>query len=114
MNRFWTQFEAYLSMRSVSAEGLVDSSDALSGRATIRLLHGTPAACKTALVQEWAFKTPEQARVVLAGPDVQVSFDRFLVLRGTRATLSTCCIPDVSGDEREGQGATAAEVTEVE
>ena len=73
MNRFWTQFEAYLSMRRISADGLVDVNDTTNGRAVIRLLHATPAGFKTALVQEWAFKTPEQAHAILAGPDVQVA-----------------------------------------
>ena len=73
MNRFWTQFEAYLSMRRISADGLVDVNDTTNGRAAIRLLHATPGGFRTALVQEWAFKTPEEAHAILAGPDVQVA-----------------------------------------
>jgi len=72
MNRFWTQFEAYLSMRAISSQGLTNAQDPMA-RVTIETLRGLPASQGTVLMEEWSNKTPDEAHAILAGQDVIVT-----------------------------------------
>jgi len=72
MNRFWTQFEAYLSMRAITSDGLTNARDP-QARVTIMTLHGLPALQGNVLLLEWSNKTPEEAHAILAGQDVIVT-----------------------------------------
>ena len=53
LSRFWTQFEAWLSMQSATASGLVSAPDD-EQRYTIACVHGAPQALKDSLVEEWS------------------------------------------------------------
>jgi hypothetical protein len=71
--RFWTQFEAWLSMQMVTPEGLKPAKGTKHERFVIRCIMGASSQYSNALVQQWATKTPEQAQLVLAGDDVVVT-----------------------------------------
>eukprot|EP00900_Chrysochromulina_parva_P008962 jgi/Chrpa1/18067/Chrysochromulina_OHIO_Genome00025503-RA len=74
MSRFWTQFEAYLSMRAITSDGLTNALDPQArARVTIMTLHDLPPSMGTVLVDEWSNKTPEKAHAILAGQDVIVT-----------------------------------------
>jgi hypothetical protein len=72
MNRFWTQFEAYLSMRAITSDGLTNAEDP-QARVTIMTLHGLHALQGNVLLLEWSNKTPDEAHAILAGQDVIVT-----------------------------------------
>ena len=72
MSRFWTQYEAWLSMMQVSDEGLV-AADAATSRATIITIHGAPQYLVDALKQEWSDCTPALAHEKLSQPDISVT-----------------------------------------
>ena len=84
VSRFWTQFEAFLAMRTVSATGLgslpdltaAAASSPLACRYTIVPLHNATMALAEQLVLMWAKKTPEEAHAVLSQPDVTVTNQR--------------------------------------
>ena len=67
-----TQFEAYLSLRKVSTRGLSDTP-ATERRLTIRRVDNTPVEFERALLEAWASKTPDEARLVLISPGVIVT-----------------------------------------
>ena len=75
MSRFWTQFEAWLSMQEPSAAGLLPSP-AERRRCTMVEIHGAPEVFNEELVKMWADKTPEQAHELLSLPDVTVTNQR--------------------------------------
>ena len=72
MSRFWTQFEAFLSFRKVTAMGLGFTPEE-ERRCTIVAIHDAPSHLTTALLEEWANKTAHEAHSVLKKPDVQVT-----------------------------------------
>jgi hypothetical protein len=72
MSRFWTQFEAWLSMQSASANG-VHPAHENDRRCTIVTIHGAPTSFKEELVDMWASKTPIEAHEFLSQPDVTVT-----------------------------------------
>ena len=84
-SRFWTSFEAWLALRTATAEGLVntpcptDTGAAegglaqLSPRASVATVYGAPGALIQSLQEEWAMCTREEAREKLKSPDVSVS-----------------------------------------
>ena len=84
-SRFWTSFEAWLALRTATAEGLVNTpcpTDTgategglaqLSPRASVATVYGAPGALIQSLQEEWAMCTREEAREKLKSPDVSVS-----------------------------------------
>ena len=63
MSRFWTQFEAYLSMRVISARGLA-SAENVEKRITIMLVHDAQHSLASALKAEWNDRSPQEAHKV--------------------------------------------------
>jgi len=72
LSRFWTQFEAWLSLQTCTSTGLVHESGRQS-RASLVRLHNAPPSMEDALFSMWANKTPAQAHEILAQPDVTVT-----------------------------------------
>jgi len=72
ISRFWTSFEAYLSMRRASENGLDDMEKPLS-RTSVRLLYDADEALETSLIKDWAKCTPEKAKAKLSGADFDVT-----------------------------------------
>ena len=72
LSRFWTQFEAWLSMQSATAKGLV-SAPADQKRYTIICVHGAPEALQASLIEEWSDCTAAKAHAKLSSKDVQVT-----------------------------------------
>jgi len=75
MGRFWTQFEAFLSLRTVTADGLVYTPEA-ERRCTVKCIRNASKHIATALIEEWEMKTVAEAYEVLKQPDVQVTSQR--------------------------------------
>ena len=67
-----TQFEAYLSLRTVTANGLDITPDA-ERRCVIKCIHNAPASFSEALIGMWSTKSAEEAYEVLVKPDVRVT-----------------------------------------
>ena len=67
--RFWTQFEAWLSMQSVGESGLEPASETRA-RYTICMQHGAPSTLVSALQEEWAKCSVPTACTKLQSPDV--------------------------------------------
>ena len=72
ISRFWTQFEAWLSMQAPSVNGLA-AATLEEKRYAIVPVHGANATMGEGLVAMWASKTPTEAHKVLASPDVTVT-----------------------------------------
>jgi len=72
VSRFWTQFEAFLSMRKVSTRGLEATPEA-ERRCVIKCIHNAPDGFKGILTDMWAHKTADEACDILAKPDVTVT-----------------------------------------
>lgn len=75
LSRFWTQFEAYLSLRNVSVHGLINAPIA-ERRLTIVCIHNAPLLFKEALLTMWGHKDVVQAHDTLSKPDVTVTNQR--------------------------------------
>ena len=92
ISRFWTQFEAWLSMQEASQGGLLGAPEA-QRRLTVASVHGANQALMAAtLVDMWGTRSPEEAREVLAAPDVLVpkqSDDATICVQ----TLTLLCVP---------------------
>ena len=72
MSRFWTQFEAWLSMQSCTRTGLVPASaDKL--RVTIVPILNANAALRDSLLDMWNNRTPAESYSTLASADVTVT-----------------------------------------
>ena len=67
-----TQFEAFLSMRTVTVNGL-DYTPEEERRCTVVPIHNAPKALTAALVDEWGDKTAKTAYDILKQPDVKVT-----------------------------------------
>jgi hypothetical protein len=76
LSRFWTQFEAWLSMQFATPDGLESAVGADCARHHIVCIQGAAEQAelyKKALVDTWATKTPQQAFYFLSKPDVTVT-----------------------------------------
>jgi len=75
IGRFWTQFEAWLSMQSPTPEGLKPTEEVGAAlRCEVACLHNAKAlALDEKLRGMWADKTPGEAYAVLSQPDVVVT-----------------------------------------
>ena len=73
MSRFWTQFEAYLSMRTLTQDGLGSLQDDRHARHKIVTLGIAQEKTAEQLVEMWANKTPDEAHETLRSPDVTVT-----------------------------------------
>ena len=67
-----TQFEAFLSLRKVTANGL-DYTPEEERRCTVVPIHNAPVEFVSALLNMWASKTALEAHTVLVKPDVKVT-----------------------------------------
>ena len=72
LERFWTQYEAWLSFMRPSANGL-SSATGLDLRCTIVTLRGIPESFKNALKEEWSKCNSSQAAVKLSQEYVTVT-----------------------------------------
>ena len=76
VSRFWTQFEAWLSMQFATPNGLKSAVDTKNARCHIVCIQNAAAQdelYRKALVDTWAKKTPQQAFDFLSKPDVTVT-----------------------------------------
>jgi len=74
LSRFWTQFEAWLSMQSCTRDGLVPAVGSPHLRCTIKCIHNATAGSEDKkLLDMWAQRTPQEAFNVLRRPDVTVT-----------------------------------------
>jgi hypothetical protein len=72
IGRFWTLFEAWLSMQSVHAEGLKPAAPE-EKRFEIVPVHGANKITGESLESMWAERTPQEAYDLLKEPDVTVT-----------------------------------------
>ena len=72
ISRFWTLFEAWLSMQTPTANGLTPAREA-ERRFEIIPIHLATDVMKDELIKIWAGKTPDEAKDVLASSDVAVT-----------------------------------------
>jgi hypothetical protein len=75
-SRFWTQFEAWLSMQFATPDGLKSAVGTKYGRCNIVCIQNAAEQAKQhtqLLVDQWATKTPQQALEFLSKPDVTVT-----------------------------------------
>jgi len=76
LSRFWTQFEAWLSMQFATPNGLKSAVGTKNARYHIECIQGAAEQAelyRKALVDTWASKTPQQAFDFLSKPDVTVT-----------------------------------------
>ena len=74
ISRFWTQFEGWLSMQMVTAQGLKSAVGSNAVRHTIRCIYNAVQGIDDLrLIEMWATKTPLEAFTVLSRPDVSVT-----------------------------------------
>lgn len=71
-SRFWTQYEAWLAMQSVSEKGLHPTPKE-SRRCVIVPISNANSMAVESLESMWAQKTPEEAHAALSRPDVHVT-----------------------------------------
>lgn len=77
MSRFWTMFEAWLSMRTATTVGLMSTSAEDQKRCSIVCVHKAQMKYQAAQLQEiWGFKTAAEAHEFLSSPDVTVTNQR--------------------------------------
>ena len=72
MSRFWTSYEAWLSMQEPTAKGLRPAPPAKKRHTIVPIYNATESLGRT-LEEMWADKTPEEAMAVLSRPDVTVT-----------------------------------------
>eukprot|EP00900_Chrysochromulina_parva_P004970 jgi/Chrpa1/14474/Chrysochromulina_OHIO_Genome00021942-RA len=76
LSRFWTQFEAWLSMQFPTPSGLKSAVGTKNARYHIVCIQNAAAQAELytkALTDQWANKTPQQAFDILSKPDVTVT-----------------------------------------
>ena len=76
VSRFWTQFEAWLSMQFATPKGLKPAVGTKNARHHVVCIQNAAAQSELyskALVDNWAKKTPEEAHDFLSKPDVTVT-----------------------------------------
>ena len=76
IGRFWTQFEAWLSMRLVTERGLSNVPRGGKLRCHITMLSEAPLTLKAALQKDWRYTTTEEAYETLKRSDVVVTNER--------------------------------------
>jgi len=74
MSRFWTQYEAWLSLQTLSAHGLSPAAEA-DRRCQIVPIQNANSTVVEALLTMWANKTPQEAHTVLSKSDIAVTND---------------------------------------
>lgn len=72
LSRFWTQFEAWLSMQIATETGLVSAPER-KRRCSIVCIHGAAEAYKRALVEQWSNCNAMKAHEMLSAPSVKVT-----------------------------------------
>ena len=72
LSRFWTQFEAWLSMQTATTGGLRAAPED-KRRCHVRCLHQAPPMFAEHLYSTWSTRTPEEAHKYLQSPDVTVT-----------------------------------------
>ena len=73
MSRFWTQFEAFLSFRKVTANGL-DLTPLSERRDAIICIHNADSEFDPPKLRKmWGNKTADEAYAILAKPDITVT-----------------------------------------
>jgi hypothetical protein len=72
VSRFWTQFECWCSMQSLSQDGLSPAAPA-ERRCTIVPILGANSSLVECLLAMWGQRTPEEAYSLLGKPDVTVT-----------------------------------------
>ena len=76
LSRFWTQFEAWLSMQFATPDGLRSAVGTANSRHHIVCIQNAAPQREqftSALTDTWANKTPQEAHDFLSSPDVQVT-----------------------------------------
>ena len=73
MSRFWTSFESFLAMRTVTEQGLITSSAAEAERMTVVCVHNATNDFRTFLMSMWQGKSCEEAHDIVKRPDVVVT-----------------------------------------
>eukprot|EP00900_Chrysochromulina_parva_P007474 jgi/Chrpa1/16728/Chrysochromulina_OHIO_Genome00023631-RA len=76
LSRFWTQFEAWLSMQFATPNGLKSAVGTKNARYHIVCIHAAAVQAelyRKVLVDTWANRTPQQAFNFLSNPDVKVT-----------------------------------------
>jgi hypothetical protein len=76
VSRFWTQFEAWLSMQFATPDGLKSAVGTQSTRHHIVAIQNAAAQSDMftkMLLDQWATKTPDEAFEFLSKPDVTVT-----------------------------------------
>ncbi len=71
MSRFWTQFEAWLSLQLASPTGL--HGDPAARRCVVACIHNAPTLFAELIQRMWTAKDVDAARDTLAQPDVTVT-----------------------------------------
>lgn len=69
ISRFWTQYEAWLSMMRPTSAGLVPASES-DRRCKIVPIHGATEDLVSLLTKQWSQKMPVEAYLYLSHPDV--------------------------------------------
>jgi len=72
ISRFWTQFEAWLSMQQVTPEGL-QPAEPSERRCRVAPIYGANSSMVESLYAMWAHRSPQEAHDVLREPDVTVT-----------------------------------------
>ena len=72
LSRFWTQYEAWLSLQTSTVDGLRPATEA-ERRYEIAPIYNTNANMVDGLVAMWEGQTPQQAHDLLSQPDVTVT-----------------------------------------
>ena len=75
-SRFWTQYEAWLSMQEASPAGLRGAPPATRRCTIVCLWNAQPKYQGEQLIEMWASKSPEEAHQMLSQPDVTVTNTR--------------------------------------
>mmetsp|Transcript_20026 Transcript_20026/g.40664 ORF Transcript_20026/g.40664 Transcript_20026/m.40664 type:complete len:517 (-) Transcript_20026:44-1594(-) len=74
ISRFWTQFEAWLSMQCPTPKGLVPCNlTNAQRRCQIKCIHNAPPEMEDILLNMWYSKSPEDAHDILSKADVTVT-----------------------------------------
>jgi len=113
LGRFWTQFEAWLSMQKATATGLVSASEA-ERRCSIVCIHGAAETYKKALVEQWSNCDAKKAHDMLSASSVKVTnkSDKLVQLpkitlldrRVRQCVLASLDVADAGGAGRQVEG----------
>ena len=98
ISRFWTQFEAWVSMQMATEHGLVPAPDE-QRRYTIVPILNANAYIADALVGMWRNKTPQEAMEVLAQPDVVVTNQKDKMMQISKLRQLDAEIKDVMREQ---------------